>query len=43
MNIENIPKTLISSIVKNGKAVATVAVAGIATLALVDVVKEIRK
>lgn len=43
MNLEKIPNTLLTSIVKNGKAIAPIALAGIATLAIVDTVKAVRK
>lgn len=43
MNIETVPNTIVSSVVKNGKAVVIVALAGVATLAVIDAVKELRK
>lgn len=43
MNIENISKTLLSSITKNGKVLVPVSLAGVATLAVFDLVKELRK
>lgn len=42
MDLAVIPKTAINSIIKNGKIIAPIAVAGLAALALVDVVKAVR-
>lgn len=43
MNIEKIPTTILTSVIRNGKAIAPVALAGIATLAIIDAVKIMRK